>query len=730
VQNLLKQIERTLFEGALDLHDPEVREAFLAQSCNGNPALRARLEKLLDAQPQAESFFDINILQAVSSDESEGEDAQRTPLLGEPGPEPHLDSVDDANAWIGRYRLVRRLGDGGCGVVYAAEQQEPVQREVALKVIRLGMNTERVIARFDIERRALALMNHPNIAHVLDAGATKSGMPYFVMELVPGTKITQYCDEHRLNTAERLELFIQVCLAIQHAHQKGVLHLDIKPSNVLITQKDGAPAPKVIDFGIGKAIEGPLADGAASVISDQFIGTPAYMSPEQASGQEVDIDTRSDIYSLGALLYELLAGRPPFDAVQLMESGVDEMRSVLKEQEPPLPSAVLRSLDGQELAAIAERRRSKPLALISSLSSDLDWVVKRAMEKDRQRRYATANGLAADVRRYLQKLPVSAHPTSRIYTLRKLVRRNRLAFFSAAVVTFTLVSGLSTSTWLFFREREAREHEARLLAEAEDAERLSRAVFLTRERDFDAADKLLKQIKTPLTTPSLDAVSAYRTIGNQFAQQGRWREAADHFLVLLQLDGMDFWKSVATDYLSCGDVLIECGDSAGYDKFRQAAISQLSKTQNLDGQQTILKICLLIAPDKNLLQQLQLFADNIQRNFDGLDPKIPATWGAIPVSLWRYRTGDYEGAIKLAQRGYAESDTISAHNAAVRLIMAMALAQKGQMQAARLQYDAARGTIDARFRGAPGAGDSRSGYWYDWVFAHILLREAGATIGQ
>jgi hypothetical protein len=728
VQSLLRQIEKTLFEGALELRDPEVREAFLAQSCQGNPALRTRLEKLLDAQPHAESFFDINILQAVSSDELEGEDAP--PPRNEPMPEPESDCVDDANAWIGRYRLVRRLGDGGCGVVYAAEQQEPVQREVALKIIRLGMNTERVIARFDIERRALALMNHPNIAHVLDAGATKSGMPYFVMELVPGTKITQYCDENHLSIAERLELFIQVCLAIQHAHQKGVLHLDIKPSNVLITQKDGAPAPKVIDFGIGKAIEGPLADGSALTTSDQFIGTPAYMSPEQASSVEVDIDTRSDIYSLGALLYELLAGRPPFDAVQLMELGVDEMRCVLLEQEPPLPSALLRSLDGQELTAIARRRRCKPAALIGLLSGDLDWVVRQAMEKDRQRRYATANGLATDVRRYLQNLPISAHPASRIYALRKLVRRNRLAFLSAAVVTLTLISGLSTSTWLFFREREARRHEARLLAEAEDAERLSRAVFLTRERDFDAADKLLKQIKTPLTTPSMDAVSAYRIIGNQFAQQGRWREAADHFSVLLQIDGMDFWKSVATDYLSCGDVLVESGNLGGYASFCQAAIAELSKTQNLDGQQTILRSCLLVPPDKNLIHQLQPFADNAEKHFGELDPKIQATWGAIPVSLWHYRTGDYEGAIKLAQRGYNGSDAISAHNATIRLIMAMALAQSGQMEPARLHLAAARDTIDARFRGAPGPGDSRLGYWYDWVFAHVLLREAGSLIGQ
>jgi serine/threonine protein kinase len=729
VQNSLKQIEKTLFEGALNLRDPEVRGAFIEQSCRGNPALRARLEKLLGLQSRAETFFDFDIRKTLGGGKTE-DPLSQSQTWDEPALEPASDAVDDTNARIGRYRLVRRLGDGGCGVVYAAEQQEPVQREVALKIIRMGMNTARVIARFDVERRALALMNHPNIAHVLDAGATKTGRPYFVMELVPGAKITQYCDEHRLTIKERLELFVQVCLAIQHAHKKGILHLDIKPSNVLITAKEGAPVPKVIDFGIGKAIEGPLADGSTSMSADHFIGTPAYMSPEQAAGLETDIDTQSDIYSLGALLYELLTGRPPFDVQQWISSGVPEMRRILCEQEPLLPSALLLSLNRQELAAVASGRRCTTAALIDTLRDDLDWIVKQAMEKDRQRRYPTANGLAVDIQRYLGGLPVLARPASRVYALRKLVRRSRFRFLSAAAIAITLVAGLSTSTWLFIRERDARRQAELLQGEAEDGEKLSRAVFLIREGNFQDADNLLKEIKTPLTKPSQDGVWAYRSMGNELARQGRWREAADHFLVLVNIDGLDVAKRVRLDNQSCAALLMECGDARGYDAFREAVIPKYTMGEgNQDERPTILKSCLLAPVDKNLAVQLQPLADQAEKWVDGLHEAAALRWAVIPASLWRYRIGDYQGALDYARGGFDGSDSTSSHNAAIRLIMAMAMDRLGYKNDARLQLDAARVAIEARLHGPPVPGDSRLGYWYDWLFADVLLREAGALIG-
>ena len=728
MQNPLIQIEKTLFEGALNLRDPEVRDAFIEQSCRGNPVLRARLEKLLGLQSRAETFFDFDTRKTLSGEETEDR-ISRSQTWDDQAPEPLTDAVDDTNVRIGRYKLVRRLGDGGCGVVYAAEQQEPVQREVALKIIRMGMNTARVIARFDVERRVLALMNHPNIAHVLDAGATKTGRPYFVMELVPGTKITQYCDEHRLTIRERLELFVQVCLAIQHAHKKGILHLDIKPSNVLITAKEGAPVPKVIDFGIGKAIEGPLADGSTFTSADHFIGTPAYMSPEQAAGIETDIDTQSDIYSLGALLYELLTGRPAFDAQQLKSAGIPEMRRLLREQETVLPSALLLSLSPQELAAVAGSRCCSAAGLIDSLREDLDWIVKKAMEKDRQCRYTTANWLAADIQRYLKDLPVSARPSNRLYALRKLVRRNRLAFLSAAAIAMTLVAALTTSTWLFIREREARRQAERLQGEAEDGEKLSRAVFLTRERDFEDADSLLKEVKTPLTRPSLDGVSAYRAMGTELAQQGRWREAADHFSVVVNIDGLDV-KRVARDYQCYSTLLMESGDSETYNAFRQSLIPKYTSAQNQVWQPTILKICLLAPVDKSLRAQFQPFGDYADKWVDGLGKDSTLGWAVIPESLWHYRIGDNQGAIDYARRGYSDGDVTTSHNAIIRLIMAMAMDRLGHANDARRQLATARGSIEARLHGTPVAGDSRQGFWDDWLFADVLLHEASALIGR
>src|SRR5213594_4271473 len=298
---------------------------------------------------------------------------------------------------IGRYKLLQQIGEGGMGVVYMAEQEEPIRRRVALKIIKLGMDTRSVIARFEAERQALALMDQPNIAKVFDAGATDTGRPYFVMELVRGVPITKYCDEYKLSMRERLDLFSKVCQAIQHAHQKGIIHRDIKPSNILVTLHDGVPVPKVIDFGIAKATQGRLTDHTLFTAFEQFIGTPAYMSPEQAVLTSLDIDTRSDIYSLGVLLYELLTGRTPFDGKELLMSGLDEMRRTIREEEPLRPSTRLSAITPEELTVTAKRRSADPPKLVLSLRRDLDWVVMKCLEKDRTRRYETASNLAADL---------------------------------------------------------------------------------------------------------------------------------------------------------------------------------------------------------------------------------------------------------------------------------------------------------------------------------------------
>jgi WD40 repeat protein/serine/threonine protein kinase len=387
---------------------------------------------------------------------------------------------------IGRYKLRERIGEGGYGVVYAAEQEEPIRRRVALKVIKLGMDTRSVIARFEAERQALARMDHPNIAKVLDAGSTESGRPYFVMDLVRGVRFTDYCDQNTLSTHDRLGLFIAVCHAVQHAHQKGIIHRDLKPSNILVTLHDGKPVPKVIDFGIAKATEGRLTDATVYTQLQQCIGTPAYMSPEQAEMSGLDPDTRSDIYSLGVVLYELLAGSTPYEGKELAAAGVEAMRWRLRETDPVRPSTRLSSLKGQELAWIAKHRAAEPARLVSLIRGDLDWIVMKCLEKDRTRRYETASALALDIEHYLNSQPVTARPPSTSYRLQKFVRRNRLMMGAACLVAVTLLLGLAGSLWQAVRathaERVAREKSRVAEAEQQRATEAARVAAAQKQR--------------------------------------------------------------------------------------------------------------------------------------------------------------------------------------------------------------------------------------------------------
>ncbi|MCW5551685.1 MAG: serine/threonine protein kinase [Verrucomicrobiae bacterium] len=399
------------------------------------------------------------------------------PPLPQPNTKPPRPDEESPGSVIGRYKLLEKIGEGGFGVVYVAEQREPVKRRVALKIIKLGMDTRQVVARFEAERQALAMMDHPNIAKVFDAGATETGRLYFVMELVRGIRITEYCDQHNLSTPERLELFIKVCQAIQHAHQKGIIHRDIKPSNILVTVNDGVPVPKVIDFGIAKATQGELTDKTVYTQFQQFIGTPAYMSPEQAEMTSLDIDTRSDIYALGVLLYELLTSKTPFEQKDLLKAGLDGMRRMIREQEPARPSTRVSSLGDEERTTTARRRGLDAHKLVHLLRLDLDWIVMKCLEKDRTRRYETANGLAADIRRHLENVPVIACPPSAVYRFQKMVRRNKLAFAATAAVATALVIGLGFATIMFFREAKARGRAQVQEQEAREAEAQARAIL-------------------------------------------------------------------------------------------------------------------------------------------------------------------------------------------------------------------------------------------------------------
>ncbi len=731
-----KQIEKALFDTASEL-DPAARAAFLNQACQGSAELRQRLEKLLSVHERADDFFDVNLINLsgefpAANGAAASTPSEKTPVIGE------------NNLVIGHYHLLQRLGEGGCGVVYLAEQEKPIHRKVALKIIRLGMDTESVIARFETERQVLALMDHPHIAHVLDAGATETGRPFFVMELVQGVKITTFCNQNNLDTRQRLNLFIQICHAVQHAHQKGIIHRDIKPSNILVTQHDGTFVPKVIDFGIAKATEGRLMDNTFHTAVNQFIGTPAYMSPEQADSSGLDVDTRSDIYSLGVLLYELLTGRTPFDSKKLIASGVDEMRRTLRESEPQPPSTLLTSMGNTELTQVAVQHHAEPPRLISSMQGDLDWIVMKALEKDRRRRYETANGLAMDVQRYLNNEPIVARPPSNFYKFQKLVRRNKITFLAISAVALALLMGFGISTWLYLQEREARQRavlaEQQQIRLREEADHLRQAaefrqkltqatVFLSRDKTNDA-DELVADIPAP--EPNLEYAALFRTLGDWQASQAHWKLAANRFSVLVQINQPDDWDTTTLDYLRYAPAVVQIGDIAGYQHFRESAVNHYAKTSNPLPAERVLKMSLLMPADAVLLRALQPLAKTASdslTNGVAVDASL-AAWRSFSLGLMAYRTGDYTSAENWCEKSIRYQNGNAARAANLQLLEAMANYHLGKNELASNQLAQASERIDGQFRTGLQVGEGGNGFWFDWLFARILRGEANNLMGR
>ncbi|HEY7641349.1 MAG TPA: serine/threonine-protein kinase, partial [Steroidobacteraceae bacterium] len=487
--------EEDLFAAALALPVAE-RGPYLRRACSTNPDLLDRLTGLIEGFSKAGTFFNEGPIRA-------------------------WDSADR----VGPYRLLRELGEGGCGIAYLAEQTTPVKREVAIKVIKPGMDTKAVIARFEAERQALALMDHPNVAKVFDAGTTAEGRPYFVMELVRGIKITEYCAQSSLTIPERLSLFVQVCQAIQHAHQKGIIHRDIKPSNVLVTMHDGMPLAKVIDFGIAKATQGRLTDRTLHTEVDHIIGTPAYISPEQAEPTQAAVDTRSDIYSLGVLLYELLTGHTPFDAHELAQDSVGRLRERLRSEEPLRPSRRLSSLDGEQLTWPSNSNATSSARLVKQVRGDLDWIVMQCLEKAPSRRYQAVNELIADIDHYLRQEPIRARPPSLTYTLWKLARRNRIAF--AAALAFVLFISVLAVTMTIQAQRIALERD-NVEQQRQRAEKVSKVMLSV----FAAADPF-QSAGNPTGTGLLEqaASSIRRELADQPGPRGRLLQQVAHAYV-------------------------------------------------------------------------------------------------------------------------------------------------------------------------------------------------------
>lgn len=503
-----------LYQRALDL-PPAERSEFIRVECRGDPKLERRVRELLrlfeDAPP---SFL-------------------KTPL--------GLSTINPDLSEVGPYRLEEVIGEGGMGVVHRARQTQPIQRTVALKIVKLGMDTREVIARFEAERQALAQLEHPNIARVYDAGVTPDGRPYFVMEYVDGPSITRHCDENRLTPRDRIDLLVQVCRGVQHAHQNGIIHRDLKPNNTLVATVDGRAIPKIIDFGVAKATQQKLTEATAFTQHGQLVGTPEYMSPEQASGRAVD--TRSDVYSLGVMLYELLAGSLPLDAAELRRAGFEGMMNLIRDSDPPRPSTRVSSL-GAAATEAATLRRTEPQSLARALRGELDWIAMRALEKNRERRYASAADLAADLQAHLRDEPVRARPQSTWYSLRKFSRRHRVAMGFAAVVAMALVAVASIMTFQahrIARERDRSDHQAEvaqsvkdflvdLFEESDPAE--SRGEERTARELLDDGAKRLKELDdSPVKAELLT------TIGSVYQRLGLWKESA-----ALHEEALHYWE--------------------------------------------------------------------------------------------------------------------------------------------------------------------------------------------
>ena len=542
-------------------------------------------------------------------------------------------------------------------------------------------------------------------------------------------------------------MFIQVCNAVQHAHQKGIIHRDLKPSNILVTMHDGVPVPKVIDFGIAKATEQRLTDKTLFTSYAQLMGTPAYMSPEQMELSGLNLDTRSDIYSLGVLLYELLTGRTPFDTTELLNSGVEELRRTVCEREPLSPSAKLQTLNNEQLTKTARMRHIEPPRLLSQLHGDLDWIVLKCLEKDRTRRYATANGLAEDIERYLHQEPILARPPSQVYRLQKFVRRNRMGFLSGAAVAAALLLGTVISTMMFVKEREAlrsavaarreaetaRAKETQLRREAESREKVTRAALLASQEKYEEADRLMGE--TPLEKPSVEAETVLRRLGEWHVVNGRWQEATERFGALDRVNRLNNLDGITMDYLRLGPALIESGDLGGYERFRHDIIARFAGMDSLFASR-IVKASLLLPANQKLMQDLQPQGEVVERNVGAMDRSGNAAvayeggWDSLSLGLLEYRRGNYEKATNWCLHCLAYPLSIPHRNATAQVILALCYWQTNQRSKALLAWSTGLQLIQDRFQRGLVRGNNAEGFWFDWIIARILSRECQEQLVQ
>jgi serine/threonine protein kinase/Flp pilus assembly protein TadD len=704
-----------IFRAAVKLN-PEERPEYLDSACGGDRHLQAEVESLLRAHDPDDDFL-RSPAPAITTDQP---------------------TAEQIGTIIGPYKLREKIGEGGFGVVYVAEQEKPVRRRVALKIIKPGMDTKDVIARFEAERQTLALMDHPNVARVLDAGTTEQGRPYFVMELVNGVTITDFCDRNKLPTRNRLGLFADVCRAVQHAHQKGIIHRDLKPSNIMVTLHDGKPVAKVIDFGVSKALSQQLTEKSIYTAYGQMIGTPSYMSPEQAEMSGLGIDTRSDIYSLGVLLYELLTGKTPLDAARLRASAYAEILRIIKEEEPPLPSLKVSTL-GKEATVIAEHRHTDPQQLRRALHGELDWIVMKCLEKDRERRYETANGLARDIERYLADEPVEACPPSTWYRLSKFTRKYRSMINTAVAFAGLLIACAAISGWLALRatlaERKAYAAQAQSEIARQEAvaakdraewasKRLSTATSLANEgvefyyRD-NRASALAKFAEAAEVEPDLNTIYIYRRM--LYTDIGLWDLAAADYAKMFRLNARNYWQSCAENAL----LQLWVGDEAGYQAACQEFLRQYSKANGSDVRMRMLQVCCLstkpVMKPATLIDRAESLLESSDKN-----------WHRSAAAMGLLRAGKHEAVITLCNQillpNASSPGDVHRTNYALKAISLHALGRKEEARGALSELDV---TVDKWIKQmTDGPVGTMPINWFDWLLAERLQHEAKALIDE
>lgn len=727
----LNEIDSAILEVALSLEEGKIRDGFVSRIYHLDPGGQEEMLQLInDAKSAAAYFIDARERKAEVAFDLASE------WTSQPGWNPVTEfEIESPGTKLGNYRLIRRIGEGGGGVVYEAEQEEPIQRRVAVKIVRLGMNTESVLARFDIERQALAMMDHPNIAKVFETGATSTGRPFFIMEYVEGEKITTFCDDARWDIEQRLKIFMQVCDAIQHAHQKGVVHRDIKPSNILVSSGTGSNAPKVIDFGIAKAMNPEAFSRPVETSHDQLFGTPVYMSPEQIDLTGLDVDTRADIYSLGALLYELLTSCTLFEGKDFSTCGVSMMRNIILTSKIRNPSQVLAEFDSERLATVAAARRSSPSQLIKQIKGDLARIVMKAIDRDRTRRYSTVNSMILDVQRYLSNQPVTATPPSRLYLFGKFVRRNRLTFVAGNLLVLSLVAGLVISAMLYNRERTALAEQTRLRAEAQAArgeeqrlrlqadarENVARVAILLDQGRIEEAEALRKKFPLDAIEPSLEAAAVFRFLGDWHANHGRWQEGAQCYKLLMQANRLDDPAKVLdrSDMIAIAAMLMDYREE-DYMIFRKEVAEHYWEPKSKHQAEHLLKVCLIAPADTALLDRLA-FAVKVLG-----DPKAAPlpSWAALSRGLYEFRSGNFDAALNTFKDAFTDRDIKDACRSSIHSVTSMIYGKKGMPEEARKELEISRDIIAETRGGEYVRGGSIPPIWFDWIIADVLHREA------